>query len=131
MENENYDLFLHSRHCPICKREFFPTSIWAYRDSRRIPYCSWKCLQVKHKADEEKRKAAKKAKQTNRVYKKIQQVDKDGVVVATFNSAMVAADAVEGLYNCIYGAAREGTKYKGFYWRYQDENNKPVDKPTC
>ena len=131
MTDEKLDVFLHAMHCPICKREFFPTSLWVYRDARRTPYCSWKCLQVKHKADEEKRKAAKKAKQANRVYKKIQQVDKDGTVVAVFESAMVAADAVEGLYNCIYGAARSGEKYKGFYWRYQDEKAMPVTKPTC
>ena len=117
---------LKESHCPICGKEFYPTPMWAYKDSRHI-YCSWKCLQVQFRKDEEKRLAAK-AKQANRAYKKIQQVDADGTVVAVFESAFVAADAVEGTYGGVYDACRRGKKYKKFYWRYQDEKAMPVTK---
>ena len=115
-------------YCPTCNKEFYPTPMWAYKYSQKI-YCSWKCLQVKFKEDEAKRLAVK-AKQVNRVYKKIQQVDADGTVVAVFESAFVAADAIDGMYGSVYSACRNGKKYKKFYWRYQDEDAVPVTKPT-
>ena len=104
--------YLQSSRCPICGKEFYPRGMWAYKDQTRKPYCSWKCLQVKYRADEAKRKAAAQAKQLNRVYKKIAQYTLDGELVAVYESAMLAADAVNGIYNGIYNACREGKKYK-------------------
>ena len=121
-------LDLIESYCPICGKEFYPTPMWVYKDSRHI-YCSWKCLQVQFREDEAKRQAVK-AKQIKRVYKKIQQLDADGTVIAVFESAFVAADAIDGLYSGIYQACRTGRTYKKFHWRYQDENAVPVDKPS-
>lgn len=114
---------LKESYCPTCGKEFYPTPEWAYKSHGKL-YCSWKCLQVKHKEEEAKRRAVK-AKQLNRSYKKIQQVTANGTVVAVYESALVAADAVDGVYSSIYDAARTGKKYKRYYWRYQDENAMP------
>jgi len=39
----NATLNIHTRRCPQCGKEFFPTAHWAYRNNKTV-WCSWKCL---------------------------------------------------------------------------------------
>ena len=43
-------------HCHVCKAEFYPTALWAYKRDKWF-FCSWRCLR-----EYERRKEAESAK---------------------------------------------------------------------
>ena len=102
-----------SRICPVCGKEFFPGPEWVYKDIDGI-YCSWGCKRKNEKALEEDIKKYK--------YKKVEMLSLDGEVVAEYPCAYDAAAATDYNLNGIRYACLKNRKYKGYIWRYkQDE----------
>ena len=117
--------------CPICGKEFWPTAYWSYKyriGERSIKCCSWHCLRVKQKADEEEERKQKEAEKKGRKCKQIEQLSPEGEVVAVYGSATDAGDAFYDSSANIYSAIRQKTKYKGFYWRYKQDDVSQVQK---
>jgi hypothetical protein len=119
-----YDIIydITPRFCPRCGKEFYPTSLWVYKTTDGILYCSWKCIQAKRKED-----AALRRKKYNRigfVYKKVEQLTLNGELVEVHDSVRAAAYAVNGKRRSIYAAIKHKIKYKSYLWRYQDEDTK-------
>lgn len=103
---------LQSKICPVCKKEFFPTMHWVYRDEFSI-LCSWKCFRIN-----EKSATAYKRKYRDR---QVEQLTTDGELVRTFKTSHEAADFMKCPYSSLSQACKENKKFKGYIWRYKDE----------
>lgn len=97
---------LEGSYCKKCGKEFFPTSMHAYKD-RSGYYCSWTCFSHR----ESKKKG---------IYAfKIECYDLNGNFIDIYDSAEIAAEIHDASGRDIQKACRNGTPYKDHLWRYK------------
>lgn len=107
--------------CEKCGKSFIPTYEWVYKDNEKY-YCSWTCYN--HRNDFKKDQPNKNA--ANIHTKRVEQYTLDGQLIAVFDSAQSAAEAVgcgktDQIRNVCNGRA---DTCKGFVWKYANECNK-------
>ena len=105
----NEEPMLNERHCRKCKKEIYVTPNWVYKDPYGY-YCSWKCFN--HRFDGLKNKKGYH-------YKRVQQLNRNGVVIETYECAYDAAAGVDGWVQSVRYACQKGVPYKGYLWRYE------------
>lgn len=105
-----------SRKCPICGKEFYPSGRWAYKKLGKY-FCSWSCLRKWEKANEEKTKMENKKYH----YKKVEQLTLEGELVRIFDNVDDAVAEIDGTSYGIRNACRTSGVYKGYLWRYCEE----------
>lgn len=91
--------------CPHCGKKFIRAAQNIYKDRGRH-FCSWTCYN--HRNDNKTSPA-----------KVVEQYTLEGVLIQTFPSTIIAADAVYGTADGVRKACRESTLYKGYSWRYK------------
>jgi hypothetical protein len=100
-------------YCEKCGKEFFPTAFHVYKDYKGM-YCSWSCFN--HRKDNQ------------RFTRKRIEVLQNGEVVDTYPSAKYAADVFGCCEQSIGNACRNGTEFKGYHWRYANDNKTKGEK---
>jgi len=112
------------KRCAKCGKEIFIyDKDWAYKDHRGY-YCSWSCLRSMEKQE--------KKQDPNR--KKVEQLNLSGEIVATYDNYDDAAFAVSGCTNCVVLACKgkyrgdDGHRYKGYLWRYKENDVSKVQE---
>lgn len=132
------------RTCPECGKIFMPAPQHAYKDDREL-FCSWHCINARHKRKEAERQAKiakktaesikrseekraerdlKKTKKTKALYTKpkygyVLQFTIDGEFVASYRTTKEAALKVDTCGSNIARCARGETKQAaGYVWRY-------------
>lgn len=105
-----YD-WICGRTCPICGKEFFPTSDWVYRSGGR-QVCSWSCELRGRKPD---------MRRLNKREKAVEMLNRDGVLIRCFISASEAAKCMGFSPDAIRASCRtSGSCYRGYLWRYKE-----------
>ena len=104
----------NERKCPKCGKIFYVTPEWVYKDVGGI-YCSWKCYR---KSTERKRFSEEK----NYRYKPVEQLNYEGEVIRVYKNLEEAIIELDANYGNLSGACRNGTKYKGYLWRYKTDD---------
>lgn len=110
---KKYVPMLNEHHCKECGKEFYPTKLWVYKRGS-VLYCSWHCFNLENKRE--------KTKQSNRIYKQVEQLTPEKELIRVFPSINHAVEAIGGAYQSISLACRRSTLYKGYYWRYKDND---------
>lgn len=107
--------WLMEHHCPICGKEFYPTREWVYKTGGTY-YCSWSC----HRKAPEPVEVLMGAP----VRKLVEQYSLEGEYLQTYRGLGEAADAIYASEWGIKAAIKKGKPYKGYLWRYK-ENDMP------
>lgn len=107
--------------CPKCGKLFESTPLWVYKDEKGI-YCTWTCYN--HRNDRKKDHPNNSAAKIHT--KRVEQYTLDGQLIAVFDSAQSAAEAVgcsktDQIRNVCRGRAET---CRGFVWKYADECKK-------
>lgn len=111
-QNKDEQIWTLKPHvCPVCGKEFYPTPQWVYKNFEGI-YCTWGCMRKREKNLKEQIKKYR--------YKPVEQLDKDGNVVAEYPCADDANAVVDGTLNNLRYACLKNLKYKGYIWRYKE-----------
>lgn len=105
--------WLRQKNCPICGKEFYPTLEWVYKVDE-VPYCSWTCYR--------KAPPPKEVILGAPVRRIIDQYSLEGEYIETYKGLTPASDAVYGSEDSIAAAIREKRPYKGYLWRYQEDD---------
>lgn len=106
---------LNEKHCRKCGKEIYVTPQWVYKDPFGY-YCSWKCFNHRFDGVEVTKKGRK--------LKKVDQFTLDGEYIQTFDSAYDAMMEVDGLYTSLKTCIQLGKKYKGYLWKWAEEEVK-------
>lgn len=96
---------LEGSYCKTCGKEFFPTPLHVYKDTRGV-YCCWTCYN--HRASKKKGIYAYR----------VERYDLEGNFLDIYDSADIAAEAFGIIGRYIQKACREGTPYGGYLWKY-------------
>lgn len=55
-----------NRTCPVCKKKFYATSVWAYYIGERVAgktFCSWKCIQAYRARQQESKRVGREKRE--------------------------------------------------------------------
>jgi hypothetical protein len=105
------------KKCPVCGKEFFPTSQWAYKKlvathPRAYKYwCSYSCKKKHDDAEGEKQFTCKR---------KVECYTPDGKYIGTYRGINNAAEDVGGGTPFIKKAIENNTVYLGRLWKYKE-----------
>ena len=104
--------------CPKCGKMFIPAGQHAHVDYRGF-YCKPTCWL--HRSDDitDERKVRKNTYA-------VQQYTREGELVATYESAAIAGDAMSCVASTIAEACRSGRPYHGFLWKYAKDVKKEL-----
>ena len=100
--------------CPICKKEYFPTPDWVYKDGLGKRYCSWSCLNKSRKLKNRKG------------LKAVAQYTTEGELVRVYESATQAAERMGCSPSYIWNACRGTYNHYalGYIFKYAEGESK-------
>ena len=97
---------LEGSYCKTCGKEFFPTPLHVYKDTRGV-YCCWTCFN--HRTSKKKGIYAYK----------IECYDLDGNFLDIYDSADAVAELLGFDKWHVQAACRSGKEYRGYLWKYE------------
>lgn len=95
--------------CPTCGKKFIAAPEHALVDKEGRKYCKPTCFLHRPQKPIRGRKP-----------KRVFQYTLDGQIVQVYRGALYAADINGFAANQITKACREGTKYRGFLWKFEE-----------
>lgn len=97
--------------CQKCGKMFIPAPLHRFRDEKGF-YCSWTCYN--HRVQKQAQPVGKKPQ-------RVAMCDQTGAEVRVFQSALKAYEITGYDYKAIQYACKNGTKFRGYYWKYKEK----------